>query len=56
MFRFFAGDSHPGFLDYLIWPWFERLEAMIWRTTTFPKDRFPELVRVKLNLFMIDAF
>jgi len=25
--KFFHGDSHPGMLDYFLWPWFERIDA-----------------------------
>jgi len=26
--KFFFGSGHPGFLDYMIWPWVERITAL----------------------------
>ena len=40
---FFGGPNHPGMLDYVVWPWFERMGA-------FPLvddlSEFPALVRL----------
>ena len=36
---FFSGNNVPGFLDYMIWPWIERVE-------TIPKfhSKLPEII------------
>lgn len=44
--KFFGGDQ-PGMLDYMIWPWFERLEVftlMGGDKLQLPKTRFSKLV------------
>lgn len=41
----FFGGSQPGLLDYIIWPWYERLDAFV-DVTTAPKDRFTHMVSV----------
>lgn len=50
--RFFCGDQRPGMLDYLIWPWFERLSALslLDECQQFEQlvGRFPALVQYQL--------
>ncbi|KAH8364603.1 hypothetical protein KR084_008812, partial [Drosophila pseudotakahashii] len=45
--RFFGGDK-PGFVDYMIWPWFERLsviELKIPQEYNFDEKRFPKIAK-----------
>ncbi|XP_067128597.1 pyrimidodiazepine synthase-like [Centruroides vittatus] len=44
---FFGGDK-PGILDYMIWPWFERIpvaQALNPSLSEFPTDRFPTITK-----------
>jgi len=45
---FFSGNNVPGFLDYMIWPWFERLDAFGESYNKepglqYPREKFPVL-------------
>ncbi|XP_047121208.1 pyrimidodiazepine synthase-like isoform X1 [Schistocerca piceifrons] len=43
--KFFGGDR-PGMLDYMIWPWAERCEAIraMYPQLKFPTEEFPQLL------------
>nr|XP_016933416.1 pyrimidodiazepine synthase [Drosophila suzukii] len=44
---FFGGDK-PGFVDYMIWPWFERLSVIEYRLPeeyNFDEKRFPKITK-----------
>jgi len=40
---FFGGDKSPGMLDYMIWPWIERLPAF---KALIPEQYSPNLTRL----------
>ena len=44
--KFFLGNERPGLVDYMIWPWFERLEGMtkLRPGSEFPVTQLPMLV------------
>ncbi|KAI8040794.1 pyrimidodiazepine synthase [Drosophila gunungcola] len=45
--RFFGGDK-PGFVDFMIWPWFERLsviELKLGQEYSFDEKRFPKITQ-----------
>lgn len=43
--KFFAGDEKPGYLDYMIWPWWERTDAFTYIDEKYEmdKNRFAKL-------------
>ncbi|KAH8240167.1 hypothetical protein KR032_011727, partial [Drosophila birchii] len=46
--RFFGGDK-PGFVDYMIWPWLERLaviEYVLKDSYNFDEKRFPKVAQL----------
>lgn len=45
--RFFGSDELPGMLDYMIWPWFERIAGLRRGALEFKftAERFPALVK-----------
>lgn len=40
----FFGGSNPGMLDYMIWPWFERISFLKNKGFELDKDRYAKLV------------
>jgi len=46
---FFHSDDHPGMMDYLLWPWFERIHAfnLVFQGEglEFPEQRFPNIYK-----------
>lgn len=53
--RFLDGPK-PGFADYMIWPWFERLEAFKEKipAATIDRQKYKLLVRILL-LFLLST-
>ena len=53
--KFFQEGSQPGMFDYMIWPWFERLEVfpMIHKDLEdlLPQTSFPALVKISSFLY-----
>lgn len=50
--KFFGGDK-PGMLDYMIWPWFERLLALKYYVKDafkLDQERLPKVVSVLLSV------
>lgn len=41
----FFGGSNPGMLDYMIWPWIERIAFLKYKGFEMEKDRFAQLVK-----------
>lgn len=41
----FFGGSEPGMLDYMVWPWYERLGLLKFRGFELDEDRYPKSVR-----------
>jgi len=54
--RFFGGDL-PGMLDYMIWPWFERIDAFgtVVPDCVLPTDRYKKLNEWKEAMTEDDA-
>lgn len=47
--KFFGGDQ-PGMLDYMIWPWFERIDSLKYNADDrfeLDNERYAKLVRMK---------
>lgn len=46
--RFFKGNELPGMLDYMIWPWMERIDVLLMvfpeLNPLLPSDQFPLMV------------
>ncbi|RWS19920.1 glutathione S transferase O3-like protein [Leptotrombidium deliense] len=55
--RFIGGNDYPSFVDYLIWPWIERLPAVIaiirkernWQK--YLSSKYPLLVKYMLAMY-----
>jgi hypothetical protein len=50
-----SGDK-PGMMDYMIWPWGERLgvlKSVAGEKFVVPKERFPKLVLVATIIFLM---
>ncbi|XKL69640.1 hypothetical protein PGB90_007409 [Kerria lacca] len=46
--NYFGGCNKPHMVDYMIWPWFERMEALpvlYGSEAQIPVDRFPNLIK-----------
>lgn len=44
----YFGGNKPGFVDYMIWPWFERLsviELKLQKEYNFNESRFPKITK-----------
>ncbi|CAB3387953.1 Hypothetical predicted protein [Cloeon dipterum] len=55
--QFFNGDK-PGYVDYMIWPWFERFEllgVLVGDKLKFPKTRYPRLTEWTSAMLEDDA-
>ena len=54
--KFFKGNELPGMLDYMIWPWMERIDVLLMvfpeLNPLLPSDQFPLMV----NLFTLKKF
>ena len=52
--KYFSGTDYPGMLDYMIWPWFERLGVVDFfhpdLGSLLPTETFPKLVRYKYKM------
>lgn len=46
----FFGGNHPGMLDYMIWPWCERITFLTLKGFEFDLQRHAQLVRTKLKI------
>ncbi|KAG0710578.1 Pyrimidodiazepine synthase [Chionoecetes opilio] len=48
--KYFFGET-PGMLDYMIWPWMERLPVVrkFAAEDTLPEDQFPKLVSLSID-------
>lgn len=48
----YFGGSHPGMLDYMIWPWCERADLLKLFGSQFAlsKDKYKKLVSIPLTL------
>ena len=46
--KFFKGNELPGMLDYMIWPWMERIDVLLMvfpeLNPLLPSDQFPLMV------------
>ena len=44
--KFFFGNKRPGLMDYMIWPWFERMDTLerVKPAAEMKKKQFPKLV------------
>lgn len=47
----FFGGSHPGMLDYMIWPWCERADLLrlFGNKCSIRKEKFKRLVRIRFK-------
>ena len=50
--KFLDGDQ-PGFVDYMIWPWFERLLIFNSDASRLDEKNFKVAVRIYTNLYII---
>lgn len=58
-YKFLSIGDKPGMLDYMIWPWFERMEmlpVLSQGVIGIDLNKYPKLVSLFINLqFNIDS-